>query len=281
MSDKCNFDEDEYELNLNLCEPDQQQTLRSSEHKKSKDDTWLNFSDYIPLNEEEEDSAYLKHFDPLQNDQDNRKIKILNPVNVSNNVNWGSNQTSTGLTPDEKSVIRIEKTDEPTIIKVDLPYSNLENNSEDQISLFATKNLNRLIQESDLPDKLKKSVQSPNTKIFKIANLQFSNTTVREFFETDKKEGNNYELFKQIFGYFEDIGICNLSEGLKKIKEFLEMTFENLNKMFIEEFKNFENDIIITENFDFGDMSEKGFSLPENYEQLESFKTIGKKRKKH
>lgn len=59
------------------------------------------------------------------------------------------------------------------------------------------------------------------------------------------------------------------------------MTFENLNKMFIEEFKNFENDIIITENFDFGDMSEKGFSLPQNYEQLESFKTIGKKRKKH
>ena len=153
------------------------------------------------------------------------------------------------------------------------------------ISQFATQELNRLIKNSDLGVKFKKQIHLPNYKLFtsnskELDNLDFLSFKLKKVFTYGKKDGNrqekNEENLNRILEY------KKYPEKTKKIKEFLDLTYEDIIKLFykssnFEEFRNTK----LTQFFDEGIKSQKKISLLEDEGLLKLFEMTKKKRKRN
>ena len=153
------------------------------------------------------------------------------------------------------------------------------------ISQFATKELNSLIQNSELGVKFKKVIHLPNYKLFtsnskELDNLDFLSFSVKKVFTYGKKDGNrqdkNEENLSRILNY------KKYPEKTKKIKEFLDLTYQDVIKLFYKSsyFDQFKNSKL-TAFFDEGIKKEKKISLLEDEGLLKLFNMTKKKRKRN
>jgi len=153
------------------------------------------------------------------------------------------------------------------------------------ISQFATQELNSLIQNSELGVKFKKIIHLPNYKLFtsnskELDNLDFLSFKVKKVFTYGKEEGNrqdkNEENLSRILEYKKH------PEQTKKIKEFLDLTYEDIIKLFYKSsnFEKFKNSKL-TQFFDDGIKSQKKISLLEDDGLLKLFEMTKKKRKRN
>ena len=106
-----------------------------------------------------------------------------------------------------------------------------------RISSYAKEEINKYITESDLPKELKNLIHSPHSKKFSAnpvvtANYKFLNYNLFQIFTIGKEDGKlqrqNVENITKIFEYIEKVGHDNISESLRKIKNFFEMRYEDL-----------------------------------------------------
>jgi hypothetical protein len=153
------------------------------------------------------------------------------------------------------------------------------------ISQFATQELNRLIKNSELGAKFKKPIHLPNYKLFtsnskELDNLDFLSFSLKKVFTYGKEDGNrqdkNEKNLSRILEY------KKYPEKTKKIKEFLDLTYEQIIKLFykssnFEEFRNTK----LTQFFDEGIRSQKKISLLEDEGLLKLFEMTKKKRKRN
>ena len=155
-----------------------------------------------------------------------------------------------------------------------------------KISQFATSKLNKYIKKSNLPFKLKKNIHLPSSKLFtsKVTERINYNSlyyTLRKIFtigkEKDKLQKDNFTNISKIDGYIQNLTDEQLSESILNIKNFLDMNYEDLIRMFYdsEEFLVFKNEKL-TEFFDNGVLSQEGFKLSEGYGLIRLFKTLKK-----
>ena len=151
------------------------------------------------------------------------------------------------------------------------------------ISQFATEEINSLIKNSDLSNRFKKKIHSPNFKLFtsnpkEFDNFQFLNFDLQTVFTYGKTEtnlqGNNYENILNILN-------TKNQEKAKKVRDYLSLKYEDIIKLFYksEKFKEFkENEK--TKFFEEGIKREKKISLLEDEGLIKLFKMTKKKRKR-
>ena len=91
--------------------------------------------------------------------------------------------------------------------------------------------------------------------------------------------GENNKILTKIYNHFEKIGDNNLSEKSRKVKNFLDMKYEELIRKFYEsdEFLEFKEQQK-TKFYDEGTSRQEGFSLTEDYGLIKLFKMVNKKR---
>ena len=159
-----------------------------------------------------------------------------------------------------------------------------------RISDYAKEEINKYITESDLPKELKNLIHSPHSKKFSAnpvvtANYKFLKYNLFQIFTIGKEDGKlqrqNEENITKIFEYIEKVGYDNISESLRKIKNFFEMSYEDLIRKFYDsyEFIDFKNDET-TIFYDEGVKKQEKFSLLKDYGLIKLFKMIQKKRKR-
>ena len=248
------------------------------------------FGHNLPLNEEDSNLDYGK-INPCQNDED-PYYKKLDDKNIPNPK---APLTSTRPFSDKIGQIKIKKKKKFKIENDTLPnywrFDMVKKYWKTKISETCTDNINLLIDESDLPDKLKIPIHKPNSLLFtandKVTdNYHFLSLSVKEIFtigkETEKLQMQNDENISRIFEYFNEVGYENLSESAKKIKDYFEMTYEELIKQFYDsdEFNTFKENTR-TKFFDEGTINQEGFSLLKDYGLIKLFKMLKKKRKKN
>ena len=153
------------------------------------------------------------------------------------------------------------------------------------ISQFATQELNRLIKSSELGTKFKKPIHLPNYKLFtsnskELDNLDFLSFNLKKVFTYGKKDGNRQDKNEKNLNRILDYK--KYPEKTKKIKEFLDLKYEEIIKLFyksskFEEFRNTK----LTQFFDEGIKSQKKISLLEDEGLLKLFEMTKKKRKRN
>ena len=153
-----------------------------------------------------------------------------------------------------------------------------------KIGQFGQKLLNKAIKESELPLKYKKHIYLPSTKYFTgIAAIEFNYHSLSEMFmdiyskgkEEEPRPKENHEAFTDILNYCNEIGNDQLPESVKKVKDLIEMKYEDLIRMFYDsdyfiDFKEKEKDKI--QFHDEGIKLQEGFSLLEDYGLIKLFK---------
>ena len=151
------------------------------------------------------------------------------------------------------------------------------------ISQFVTEENNSLIKNSDLSNRLKKKIHSPNSKLFtsnpkEYDNFQFLNFDLKTVFiygkTEDNLQGSNYDNIQNILN-------TKNQEKTKKIREYLSLKYEDAIKLFYksERFKEFkENET--TKFFEEGIKKEKNISLLEDGGLIKLFQMTKKKRKR-
>ena len=158
-----------------------------------------------------------------------------------------------------------------------------------RISQYATDTLNKLIKESTLSEKITDNIHLPNSKLFtskvtEDTNYNSLKYTIKEIFiigkDTEVLQKENFRIIYNIYKIFEQYE--KLPENLEKVKDFLEMRYEDLIKMFY----NSENFNIFKEDkktifFNDGTKAQEGFSLLEDYGLIKLFKILKKKRKRN
>ena len=149
-----------------------------------------------------------------------------------------------------------------------------------EISKFATKQLNNLIQGSELPKRLKKKIHLPNFKLFtsnpkELDNYQFLSFDLYQVFTLGSNEenlqGDNLRNISNIFK----------NEKSGRIKKFLSQKYKDIIQMFYKserfiEFKKCEKTIFFNE----GIKKEKNISLLEEDGLIKLFQMTRKKRKR-
>ena len=246
------------------------------------------FHQDIPLNEENEQDMDYNQIKPINNDEDpySKKIKnqqVEDPVETSTRVN--SN-------PKDKSSIAKEN---KFVIEKKYPkywrFDATKKHWKSKISQYAEEQLNKLIQNSDLPQELKIQIHKPNSLSFTANvtvkdNYNFLSFNLKDIFsigkETEELQKQNHEVITKIFNYFSKIGKDSLSANVQLVREFLEMNYEELIKKFYDsdEFNKFKDDYM-TKFFDEGTKKQEGFSLLEDYGLIKIFKMLKKKRKRN
>ena len=240
----------------------------------------------IPLDEGNE--VNFDNLEPGQNDEDIYCKKISNEKNKQ-----GENSSTKITSKNGKNEIvkgkkfKTEKKQKnlPTYWRFDMVKKHWKSHIND----YGKDIINKEIKESDLPNELKKLlIHKPDSLKFTAnvtvsENFKFLKLSLREVFTLGKKSGKlprqNDENITAIFNYFENIGYNNLSESMKRIKSFFEMTYEDLIKRFYDsdkffEFKDYDN----TKFYDDGTIKQEGFSLLDQYGLINLFKMLEKKR---
>ena len=153
-----------------------------------------------------------------------------------------------------------------------------------KIGQFGQKLLKKAIKESELPLKYKKDIYLPNTKYFTgKAAIEFNYHSLSEMFmdiyskgkEEESRQNENYEAFTDILSYCNEIGNDHLPESVKKVKDLIEMKYEDLIRMFYDsdyfiDFKEKEKDKIQFHDEEI--KLQEGFSLLEDYGLIKLFK---------
>ena len=223
-----------------------------------------------------------------QNDEDSF-CKKYNNQNASANASVpNKNISSTCPDSDKNSQSKNNKKKIFTIAKVRKIKKAKENDPmywrnddtkrywKPKVSQFGQKILNKAIKESKLPDKYKKDIFVPSSKHFtSIVTSEFNfkslSETVMEIYSKGKEERNrqkeNFAAFTGILNYCNQIGNDHLPESVKKVKDLIEMKYEDLIRMFynsdyFSDFKEKEKDKI--QFHDEGIKLQEGFSLLEN-----------------
>ena len=241
----------------------------------------------ISLNEDYD----ILHINPIQNDEDPFTKRMNNKEEPKAESN--KQISSTSPTSDKKSKIKIKKVDKFISKDNSLPnywrFDMVKKHFKSKISDFGSELINGLIQDGDLPEELKKIIHKPNSLMFtanvKVTdNFYFLNNNLRTIFtigkETEDLQKQNEDNISNIFGYFEKIG-HKLSNNLKAIKDFFDMSYKDLIIKFYEsnEFTNFKEDAK-TKFYDEGTVRQEGFSLLEDYGLIKIFMMLKKKRKR-
>lgn len=152
------------------------------------------------------------------------------------------------------------------------------------INQYATKQLNSLIKNSDLPKTFKKKIHLPNHKQFssnpkELDNFQFLSFTLKDVFtfgkSNDNLQGKNDENISKILEYNKH------PEKVDKIKNYLLMKYIDAIKLFYrsEKFTEFKNNEL-TKFFNDGIEKEKNISLLEEDGLVKLFQMTKKKRKR-
>lgn len=242
----------------------------------------------IPLNEENEQDMDINQIKPKINDEDRyskktKNQKVADPIETSTRVNSDPKDKSS-ITKENKFVIEKKC---PKYWRFDATKKYWKS----KISQYAEEQLNKLIQNSNLPNELKIQIHKPNSLAFTANvtvkdNYNFLSYNLSDIFsigkETEELQKQNHEAITKIFDYFSKFGKDSLSENDKLVREFLEMNYEQLIKKFYDsdEFIKFKDDYM-TQYFDEGTKRQEGFSLLEDYGLIRVFKMLKKKRKRN
>ena len=236
----------------------------------------------IPL--DEGNDLNFDKIEPGQNDEDNYCKKLSNKDNhqrENSSTNITSKKEKNQIVKGNKFKTEKKQKNLPTYWRFDMVKKHWKSHIND----YGKDIINKEIKESDLPNELKKIIHKPDSLKFTAnvtvsANHKFLGLSLREVFtlgkQSEKLPKQNDENISAIFNYFEK---NNLSESMKRIKSFFEMSYEDLIKRFYDspkftEFKNYEN----TKFYDDGTIKQEGFSLLEEYGLIKLFKMLQKKR---
>lgn len=239
--------------------------------------------------EDNENPLNFENVSKIQNEDKD----ILNDHKITNEKEE-EKEGSTKPSSDKKGNTQIEK-DRFKVQKekkqIEWRMDNTKKHWKTRISNYAKEEINKYISESDLPKELKNLIHSPHSKRFSAnpvvtANYKFLNYNLFQIFTFGKEDGKlqrqNEENITKIFEYIEKVGLDNISESLRKIKNFFEMSYEDLIKKFYHsyEFLDFKNDET-TIFYDEGMQKQEKFSLLKDYGLIKLFKMIQKKRKRN
>ena len=245
----------------------------------------------IPLNEVNDDI----NFKGVQESQVKEDPYVQNLKESKNQKENSANRSTCCFSdqqeriPIKKKKFQIEKKSEKSQPK-DKRFDMVKKHWKSRISKYGTKEINDLIEVSDLPEELKKSIHKPNSlKFTSIANvvenskfLGFSLRTIYTIgWENENLQKQNKENIDGIFQYLEKIGNENISENLRKIKNFFEMNYKELIIQFYNsnEFNEFKVDNK-TIDYDKKTIEQEGFSLLTNHGLIRLFQMVNKKRKR-
>ena len=217
----------------------------------------INFKDVQEFKTKEE--HFVQNFKESKNQKEN-----------SENRSTCSNSGHQGKIEIKKQKFKIDNKSEKAPLK-DLRFDMVKKHWKSKISNYGTKEINDLIKISDLPKELKKSIHKPNSlKFTSIANVvensKFLGYNLRTIYtigsETVNLQKQNKENIDGIFHYLEKIGFENISENLRKIKNFFEMNYKELIIQFYNsnEFNEFKVDNK-TIDYDKKTIEQEGFSL--------------------
>ena len=239
----------------------------------------------ISLKEDDEDDINYDRVNPDENDKD-PYTKGLNIQKASEPTElMSSTHPNSGKKGKSSTTFKIEKK-LPEYWRFDATKKHWKS----KISQFCEERLNKLIKGSDLPEALKIPIHKPNSLSFTANvkakdNFGFLSESLKDIFsigkDTEDLQKQNYDAFTKIFNYFTIIGNDHLPESLQKLKDFLEMSYEDLIKMFYDsdDFITFKEDYM-TKYHDEGTKDQEGFSLLEDYGLIKVFKTLKKKRRR-
>ena len=236
--------------------------------------------------EESQDNFNIRKMNSIQNNEDFYSKRIIEKKEKSQKELSGSTNPSS-----EKKIERIKpiggKFQTAKLCQKNWRFDMAKKHWKTYISKVARKQINKLIKESDLPQSLKMKIHAPNSKLFTANvnvkdNFDFLFKNLREIFTIGKEEGlqkQNNEFITNIYNHFEKIGDNNLSERIRKVKNFFEMKYEELIRKFYEsdEFHEFKEQKD-TKFYDEGTFKQEGFSLTEDYGLIKLFKMVNKKR---
>ncbi len=239
----------------------------------------------ISLKEDDEDEISCDRVNPNENDED-AYTKRLNIQKASEPTElMSSTHPNSGKKGKSSTTFKIEKK-LPEYWRFDATKKHWKS----KISQFCEERLNKLIKGSDLPEALKIPIHKPNSLSFTANvkakdNFGFLSESLKDIFsigkDTEDLQKQNYDAFTKIFNYFTIIGNDHLPESLQKLKDFLEMSYEDLIRMFYDsdDFTTFKEDYM-TKYYDEGTKDQEGFSLLEDYGLIKVFKTLKKKRRR-
>ena len=239
----------------------------------------------ISLKEDDEDEISCDRVNPNENDED-AYTKRLNIQKASEPTElMSSTHPNSGKKGKSSTTFKIEKK-LPEYWRFDATKKHWKS----KISQFCEERLNKLIKGSDLPEALKIPIHKPNSLSFTANvkakdNFGFLSESLKDIFsigkDTEDLQKQNYDAFTKIFNYFTIIGNDHLPESLQKLKDFLEMSYEDLIRMFYDsdDFITFREDYM-TKYYDEGTKDQEGFSLLEDYGLIKVFKTLKKKRRR-
>ena len=255
-----------------------------------EDDKSNNLSEFHNIALDEGNELNLDNCQPAYNDADNYCKDILNEENQhkeNSSTNPSSKKGKNQISNRYKFKTQKKQKNLPSYWRFDMVKKHWKSHIND----YGKEIINEEIKKSDLPNELKKLIHKPDSLKFTANitvsdNYKFLGLSLREVFtlgkKTEKLPKQNDEYISLIFNYFEMIGNDNLSESMKKIKSFFEMSYENLIKMFYDSpnFIEFKNDSK-TKFYDDGTKAQEGFSLLEKYSLVNLFKMLQKKRKRN
>ena len=236
----------------------------------------INFKDVQEFKTKEE--PFVQNFKESKNQKEN-----------SENRSTCSNSGHQGKIEIKKQKFKIDNKSEKAPPK-DMRFDMVKKHWKSKISNYGTKEINDLIKISDLPKELKKSIHKPNSmKFTSIANVvensKFLGFNLRTIYTIGSETGNlqkqNKENIDGIFHYLEKIGYENISENLRKIKNFFEMNYKELIIQFYNsnEFNEFKVDNK-TIDYDKKTIEQEGFSLLTDHGLIRLFQMTSKKRKR-
>ena len=252
-----------------------------------------NYQPQMPVLEEQEPNLNPENFNQMKNVDDPVNEKITNEEKNEDK----KAVASTRPTSDKKGESQIKKKIEFKTERDELEelpkywrFDMAKKHWKSRISNYATEIINRYIEESELEKGLKQNIHTPNSLLFTAkvtvtASFKFLKYTLFEVFtigkETENLQNQNYENITKIMEYIEKAGVNNISDGLLKIKEFFEMSYEDLIRMFYDsfEFLEFKNRKL-TKFYDEGTIKQEKFSLIKDYGLITLFKMNNKRRKR-
>lgn len=230
-----------------------------------------------------------------ENIRDNIFLKILNIANETKPEEYLSHLLVKKVNPNRQDRNKFEKLFEyehsTAWNSKDIPKKRKYFRVDDAkihfkvaINKFALNKLNLMINKSCLSNKLKKKFHVPNYTLFtsnvrELDNSEFLSYQLKDILTIGKEQnfwqGNNYYNIQRIFNN------RKFPEETKKIKDFLNLTYEDIIRLFYESenFQEFKDDEL-TEFFDEGIKKEKNISLLKDYGLIKLFKMTNKKRKR-
>ena len=281
------YENENMSLEFNMQSPYQYQSFFKDPFEEKIQNNHLT----IPLNEVNDEINFkgVQEFQTKEDPYIQNLKESKNPKENSANRSTCSNSGQQERITIKKQKFQIDKPLENSVPK-DTRFDMVKKHWKSKISNYGTKEINGLIKISDLPKELKKPIHKPNSLKFTsisnvVENSKFLGCNLRTIYTMGSETGNlqkqNKENIDGIFHYFEKVGYENISENLKRIKNFFEMNYKELIIQFYNsnDFNEFKIDNK-TIDYDKKTIEQEGFSLLTNYGLIKLFNMTNKKRKR-